>query len=983
MSLTPRYTAGAVLTGSSGGNLVLSTSVTASVAAILAPFYKGDTGATGPVQTGAEIKAAYEAEANAFTDAQFTKLAGIEALADVTDTTNVTDAGALMDSELADIIAVKALDQGVATTDSPSFGTLTGTTAVNAGISDNTNGIFRAYGKGAGSTGGGEFRAYLSADYDANNYYVMRGVRDDLIIEMADGTDLLKYDFGLSEWQFTGNIAVTGTVDGRDVAADGTLLDEVGHTSKATFAAGLTWANAASPSAGDKLSVAVGGAAGSITYVYDGVSTYLPDAELSGWAPVAPVWLEHYGIVTATTAALATTDYATELQAALTNTTGTLHCGGYVYSASALTWPKTCGFKIVGDIESGGICTDTSLGTVNNLIDFGTTLGPSIESLHVWYRQPAGITLRSQLDDHAALLNFDDASRGFIGHLRISQATRGIDAVDTGSGSNPGGWKIGVAEIGAFNVPFRIDGALDFIKIDDIHIWQFGISGTAALATIWSDGAATGSQIISVDGLDVDTFATFQIPVELGEAASATIMPFMLGLQLDGDAAHLTFKGGRSVIKSLYSTKTASATATTITVEDGVHHLNTPHMIGGEALCIDVESGGELNVHGGLIQNSTASKRGAKVQSGGILRLLGVVFDFPDAAGTVPFVEQEAGGVLVVDGCTGPTDHATARSEVVKYNSDVAGNYLNPAPLAPHTCVFTSTWETGTYGFIAAYDFGSDVLPYLKDGKSQTLTTDWDSAPVGVPLSSGQLTETAAVAINLPAMGGGGSDNRWWLGTSNYQTGGRTVQNVTEMFGIGSSTKGRTFQRIKHDTWFPWAEISTSASTTPIHRIATLEPSAVATTEQTWATGYSRIRLDLTEVKPATDGATLWLRLRKSGAYQTAGYAWAVNGVSSGAASIADSAGAGSGVLNNTAIPIGNVTGAERGVSGWVEIIAPDETAYTHYFGQIRYYDTAGLPKSFSVNGVLRTANLVDGVQLLFSTGNITSGKIVITGYVE
>ena len=56
------------------------------------------------------------------------KLAGIEAGADVTDTANVTAAGALMDSELTSIASVKALDQGVATTDSPTFndGTFTG-----------------------------------------------------------------------------------------------------------------------------------------------------------------------------------------------------------------------------------------------------------------------------------------------------------------------------------------------------------------------------------------------------------------------------------------------------------------------------------------------------------------------------------------------------------------------------------------------------------------------------------------------------------------------------------------------------------------------------------------------------------------------------------------------------------------------------------------------------------------------------------------
>ena len=54
-----------------------------------------------------------------------TKLDGIEASADVTDTANVTAAGALMDSELTSEASVKALNQGVATGDSPTFAGLT------------------------------------------------------------------------------------------------------------------------------------------------------------------------------------------------------------------------------------------------------------------------------------------------------------------------------------------------------------------------------------------------------------------------------------------------------------------------------------------------------------------------------------------------------------------------------------------------------------------------------------------------------------------------------------------------------------------------------------------------------------------------------------------------------------------------------------------------------------------------------------------
>lgn len=65
-----------------------------------------ETGATAD-QTGAQIKTAYEAEANAFTDAQFTKLAAIQASADVTDATNVAAAGAVMNTGAETIAGVK------------------------------------------------------------------------------------------------------------------------------------------------------------------------------------------------------------------------------------------------------------------------------------------------------------------------------------------------------------------------------------------------------------------------------------------------------------------------------------------------------------------------------------------------------------------------------------------------------------------------------------------------------------------------------------------------------------------------------------------------------------------------------------------------------------------------------------------------------------------------------------------------------------
>jgi len=70
-----------------------------------------ETSATAD-QTDAEIRTAVEAatDSNVFTDADHSKLNAIEASADVTDTTNVTAAGALMDSEVTNLASVKAFD---------------------------------------------------------------------------------------------------------------------------------------------------------------------------------------------------------------------------------------------------------------------------------------------------------------------------------------------------------------------------------------------------------------------------------------------------------------------------------------------------------------------------------------------------------------------------------------------------------------------------------------------------------------------------------------------------------------------------------------------------------------------------------------------------------------------------------------------------------------------------------------------------------
>lgn len=101
------------------------------------------------------------------------KLDGIEVGADVTNTASVTAAGALMDSELTSEASVKALNQGVATTDSPTFAGITTSGTTNtanltiAGAQGSDGQVLTSTGSGiqweyvsGGGGGGGSFSTF-------------------------------------------------------------------------------------------------------------------------------------------------------------------------------------------------------------------------------------------------------------------------------------------------------------------------------------------------------------------------------------------------------------------------------------------------------------------------------------------------------------------------------------------------------------------------------------------------------------------------------------------------------------------------------------------------------------------------------------------------------------------------------------------------------------------------------------------------------
>lgn len=187
------------------------------------------------------------------TAANVRTLINVEDGADVTDTANVTSAGALMDSEVTNLAQVKAFDttdyataaqgatadsalQDVVDDTSPQLG---GQLDVNGNaIGDGTRELLTFTEDGSAvnhinvenqATGGGPI---ISSTGDDTHVELNIGTKGTADINLLDNVDI------------TGNLVISGTVDGRDVASDGSKLDNIEANADVTDTANVTSAGA-------------------------------------------------------------------------------------------------------------------------------------------------------------------------------------------------------------------------------------------------------------------------------------------------------------------------------------------------------------------------------------------------------------------------------------------------------------------------------------------------------------------------------------------------------------------------------------------------------------------------------------------------------------------------------------------------------------------------------------------------------------------
>ena len=129
--------------------------------------------------------------------------------------------------------------------------------------------------------------------------------------------------------------------------------------------------------------------------------------------------------------------------------------------------------------------------------------GCTIDGLEISFDQP-DTSSRQDLISYPAGIKIVDAPRTRLSHLRITGARVAVDAE-----GNTGGLLLDDVEVSAFDTALSLDGALDTVRINNLHLWPFGL--TRKQQAIMQDSETTGIRSGRVDGLLVNGFVALDV----------------------------------------------------------------------------------------------------------------------------------------------------------------------------------------------------------------------------------------------------------------------------------------------------------------------------------------------------------------------------------------------------------------------------------------------------------------------------------------
>lgn len=426
------------------------------------------------------------------------------------------------------------------------------------------------------------------------------------------------------------------------------------------------------------------------------------------------ILLEDFGVTTAATRGGATTDYTTEVQAALTAAAGKrLVFTGWVKITDQVVAPGRAYITVAGGRNDGGLVIDAADFNMSADSVFvagdATSLEPcALGEFALSCVQPSAPANRAALNEYPLLVDATSLPRFRFDALRLEAGWDGI----SGGGTNIGGMKWGLIECSCFNTNVDVQQALDFNHIGTIHCWPFGFASNSNLTDLFYDGDTVALNTLDVDDLTVANLQYFRSKIVTGNDGANAHPVKILSATGDRSGASLDLSGYTQIsLLTCYATD-ATPVSKDLVARQGRHTVSQILIRSTSEGAVTVMSGAELNIIGGSITNLNQGRVPVIVESGGALNVTSLTCDWPTATArgvSAPFFKQEAGGEMQLRGVRVSGAYTVPSQFLVQFEDDQEGNYLDARGIDPHfvrwglgsssvaSAVIPGDWGLGTY----------------------------------------------------------------------------------------------------------------------------------------------------------------------------------------------------------------------------------------------------------------------------------------------
>lgn len=172
--------------------------------------------------------------------------------------------------------------------------------------------------------------------------------------------------------------------------------------------------------------------------------------------------------------------------------------------------------------------------------------------------------------------------------------------------------------------------------------------------------------------------------------------------------------------------------------------------------------------------------------------------------------------------------------------------------------------------------------------------------------------------------------------------------------------------------------LSAVTSTQTITLLNTLTASNSATLSDTTSltSTYTFYEIVFENIIPATNAQVCELQVHSGGSFQATSYKTTSYGNNSGGVQVPSSPT----TFIGCSLSAGNTGNSAPGTSGSIRVYSPSTVALHQWGGQFTGWDGGGTTV-MTTGGFWNSSAVIDGFQVLFSSGNITSGVIKVYGY--